>query len=83
MPQTRDADDEEVFVDHLQNSIKSLAEALVQSPRPPGYLLSAGCRDFAPVAADVAESNRRLLELNRAIVAGELAYTPFGALPPT
>ena len=30
------------------------------------------------VAHDANESNRRLLELNRAIAAGELEYDPFG-----
>jgi hypothetical protein len=32
----------------------------------------------ASVAHDPAESNRRLLELNRAIAAGEVPYHPFG-----
>lgn len=33
----------------------------------------------AKVAADPLEANRRLVELNRAIAAGERAYAPFDA----
>ena len=32
----------------------------------------------ASTAYDQDESNRRLLELNRAIAAGEIGYSPFG-----
>ena len=39
----------------------------------------AAAHGWPPSAAhDPDESNRRLLELNRAIAAGELAYSPFG-----